>query len=220
MPHWRFYMTLCAGLSVIACATPATTPQGSPQTAPPATPAATPESPPTQGATGRSSVGIRAAAPPRQQAPEAEPTATGEPKALAGMTEAHNQVRKRVGVAPLQWSNELAAYATQWANHLKQRNCALDHRPLRGQFAQKYGENLFLISGAHASASEVVEAWASEAADYNYKKNSCKGMCGHYTQVVWRDTQEVGCALATCGSTEVWVCNYNPPGNFMGKRPY
>ncbi len=136
------------------------------------------------------------------------------------MTAAHNAVRKRVGVPELRWSDDLAVYAEQWATQLKRHNCALEHRPARGKYAQKHGENLFLISGAQASAAEVVNEWAAEAADYNYKKNSCKGVCGHYTQVVWRDSTEVGCALATCGPTEVWVCNYNPPGNFLGKRPY
>ena len=45
-------------------------------------------------------------------------------------------------------------------------------------------------------------------------------MCGHYTQVVWRKSLRVGCGMATCGATEVWVCNYDPAGNWDGERPY
>ena len=66
----------------------------------------------------------------------------------------------------------------------------------------------------------VVETWAAELADYDAKKNRCKGVCGHYTQIVWRKSQRLGCGMASCGDTEVWVCNYDPPGNFLGQRPY
>jgi hypothetical protein len=48
--------------------------------------------------------------------------------------------------------------------------------------------------------------------------------CGHYTQVVWRNTERVGCGYSTCQAQgfnfEVWVCNYDPPGNFIGQAPY
>jgi hypothetical protein len=38
--------------------------------------------------------------------------------------------------------------------------------------------------------------------------------------MVWRDTREVGCAVATDTEREVWVCEYYPPGNVAGFRPY
>ena len=74
----------------------------------------------------------------------------------------------------------------------------------------------------------VVAMWASEAKSYDYATNGCSGVCGHYTQVVWRSTTSVGCAIQRCatgspfgGSTWFFaVCNYVPPGNFVGERPY
>jgi pathogenesis-related protein 1 len=66
----------------------------------------------------------------------------------------------------------------------------------------------------------VVNAWAAESRNYDYRSNCCRGVCGHYTQIVWAGTQEVGCAVARGGRREVWVCNYDPPGNWAGKRPY
>jgi pathogenesis-related protein 1 len=45
-------------------------------------------------------------------------------------------------------------------------------------------------------------------------------MCGHYTQIVWRNTKAVGCAVGGKGAREVWVCDYDPPGNYVGQRPY
>jgi len=45
-------------------------------------------------------------------------------------------------------------------------------------------------------------------------------VCGHYTQIVWRDTKQVGCGVARDNRREIWVCNYDPPGNWVGHRPY
>src|SRR5919202_1513766 len=71
----------------------------------------------------------------------------------------------------------------------------------------------------------VVNAWASEAQYYDYSRNTCASgqQCGHYTQIVWRDTLRVGCAHRTCQSNspfgpgapawDFWVCDYEPPGN-------
>jgi uncharacterized protein YkwD len=130
------------------------------------------------------------------------------------MLTAHNQIRARIGVPPLTWSARLADYAQEWADRLL-RDGKFQHRS-----NPAYGENLFEITGARASSAEVVEAWASEERDYNYRANTCRGMCGHYTQLVWHDTRDVGCAVAASGRREVWVCNYAPHGNWIGQRPY
>ena len=132
------------------------------------------------------------------------------------MVSRHNAVRKGVGVGPITWSDELAGVAQEWANHLM----------ANGQFVHShnpnYGENLYEIQGAPATPNMVVKAWADEVTDYDYKANSCiaSKMCGHYTQIVWATTTQVGCAVAKGGNREVWVCEYNPPGNWVGKRPY
>jgi pathogenesis-related protein 1 len=131
------------------------------------------------------------------------------------MLAAHNRIRSRMNVPALVWSNRLAAYAQQWADSLIARN-EFRHRSQR-----KYGENLFEIRGGSATPAEVIASWAAESRNYDYRSNSCHGVCGHYTQIVWRDTQEVGCAVARGrGRREVWVCNYDPPGNYRGRRPY
>ncbi len=130
------------------------------------------------------------------------------------MLAAHNAVRARMGVAPLVWSDRLAHRAQAWADVLLTRN-QFTHSP-----KSPYGENLFTITGAPATPSQVVEDWASESRDYDYASNTCRKVCGHYTQVIWAATKEVGCAVARGPHREVWVCNYNPPGNWTGKRPY
>jgi pathogenesis-related protein 1 len=130
------------------------------------------------------------------------------------MLDAHNAVRARVGVPPLVWADQLAAVAQGWANHLIATN-AFSHRP-----NNRFGENLYMIAGGTASPANVVGMWADEARGYDIRSNTCSGVCGHYTQIVWRETRAVGCAVVANPYREVWVCNYDPPGNVIGYRPY
>jgi uncharacterized protein YkwD len=141
-------------------------------------------------------------------------TAAEPPFPAKQILAAHNAIRSRVGLPPLRWSDSLAEFAQDWASTLLSRR-HFAHRP-----KSPYGENLFEIQGAAANPREVVADWGSEARDYDYRSNRCHGHCGHYTQIVWRNTRSVGCAVARGRGIEIWVCNYDPPGNFVGQRPY
>jgi uncharacterized protein YkwD len=157
------------------------------------------------------------------------PPSGSESERMVGITEAHNRIRAQVGATPplpdFAWSQDLADIAQSYAEHLS-GSCDLVHS--KGQ----YGENLAFFGGSRATSSEVVDLWAGEKACYTYgtfeRTDSCtsacdsSGGCGHYTQVVWRDTKVVGCGVATCanGQSEIWVCNYDPPGNYVGEAPY
>ena len=130
--------------------------------------------------------------------------------------DAHNGARKAIGLSPFVWSNGLETYARNYANQ-RIGDCRLVHS--RGP----YGENLFWGSGKSWSASEAVKLWISESVNYDYYSNYCKRgtVCGHYTQVVWRNTRMVGCAHVVCRSGAIFIiCNYYPPGNYIGQRPY
>jgi pathogenesis-related protein 1 len=127
---------------------------------------------------------------------------------------AHNAVRARAGLPALVWSNALAQAARRWADALIARD-QFSHSP-----NSPYGENLFEVRGAVSTPREVVQAWASEEKDYDYRSNRCRDTCGHYTQIVWRNTKSLGCAVSRNSRREVWVCNYDPPGNYAGQRPY
>jgi uncharacterized protein YkwD len=130
------------------------------------------------------------------------------------MLAAHNAVRATLSIRPLTWSDALAARAQDWATTLLARGEFIHHPK------SPYGENLFEIDGATASPEQVVEAWAAESRDYDYATNKCRKVCGHYTQIVWAATTKVGCGVARNARREIWVCNYDPPGNYIGKRPY
>ena len=153
---------------------------------------------------------------------------------MRGMLEAHNQARYQHGLSALSWSEPLTAYSQDWANHLASNNaCTMKHRSDAGKDFEEYGENLFwaspqrwtdgFVEPQKVTATEVAKAWADEWVDYNYANNSCRRgkQCGHYTQMVWRDTTHVGCAMTLCPDFgQIWVCSYNPTGNWVGKRPF
>ncbi|WP_020558216.1 CAP domain-containing protein [Thiofilum flexile] len=149
------------------------------------------------------------------------------------MTASHNRVRAQLGLQPLLWSNRLAGYAQEWADHLASTSCTMIHRVEAGRNPANYGENLFWSSPliwedgrreiARVSAARVVRDWAAEVKFYNYAADTCTPgeQCGHYTQLVWRNTRELGCGMAYCPNRgQIWVCSYNPPGNWIGERPY
>lgn len=129
----------------------------------------------------------------------------------------HNKWRRQVGVPDLVWSWELENVARDWAYKLSsQYGCRIRHS------SNSFGENIFWANYP-ATAKKVIDYWASERFYYDYTTNNCKQgkECGHYTQLIWSDTLEVGCARALCdGREEIWVCNYRPAGNIWGKKPY
>ena len=159
-----------------------------------------------------------------------EQRALSHKERFTGMLEAHNKVRAKHNVPPLTWSKKLEDYSMQWAKQLSRGNkCEMYHRPNTTPF----GENLYRSTAIvwtdgkreinPVTIKDVVKAWTDEEKWYNYKRNSCKpGVeCGHYTQAVWKTTTEVGCAMQVCGDkSQTWVCSYNPPGNYVGLRPY
>ena len=134
----------------------------------------------------------------------------------------HNQERAAVGVLPLVWSNELAAGAQTWAENLATTG-EFAHDPNR---PNGVGENIagFNPSMGVSAPGEGQSLWVDE------KKNWHGGVLtpenwyptGHYTQMVWKDTQQVGCATGSGDGHpfSILVCRYSPPGNFMGQAPY
>lgn len=154
-------------------------------------------------------------------AAQAVPAATGSsvpPAQAQAALDFHNAKRHDVGVPPLQWSPQLAAAAQQWANHLAASGCAFDHTP-----NNRYGENLFAGNGTPYTPLDAAKDWYSEISKFHYGVLTSNNWyaAGHYTQMVWRNTTQLGIGQSTCkdGSTII-VAEYDPPGNYIGQAPY
>ncbi|XP_071688666.1 pathogenesis-related protein PRMS-like [Rutidosis leptorrhynchoides] len=131
----------------------------------------------------------------------------------------HNKARLKEGLPPFTYDQKLADFARKYASS-RARDCALQHSD------GPYGENLFWGNAAKSlkwTPKDAVTAWVKEQKYYNRKTNTCKPgkKCGHYTQIMWRDTKKVGCALTNCrGKSTYVVCEYDPPGNYEGLSPF
>jgi pathogenesis-related protein 1 len=134
----------------------------------------------------------------------------------------HNKARANVRVGPLSWSKQLAIYAQEWANHLASARCRMEHRPNSGKWKQEHGENLFIGTAGYYGVADAVKAWVDEKEYYRGGTLNFSNWhaSGHYTQVVWKDTKQLGCAKAECKGNIIIVCNYDPPGNVLGEKPY
>ena len=162
--------------------------------------------------------------------PEFSKSPLSNAERFSGVLQSHNKTRAKHHLPPLKWSNKLANYSQQWADNLGAGSrCIMKHR----SGMPPYGENLYWSSAIvwsngkrktnPVTIRDVVKAWTDEEKWYDYNSNRCQPgqRCGHYTQVVWRNTSEVGCAVKVCNDkSQTWVCSYNPPGNYKGVRPY
>ncbi len=124
---------------------------------------------------------------------------------------AHNEYREKHCASPLTWSDELAEVASAWAEELRDRGCPLAHSD------HESGENLAAGSIGALDAERVVKLWYEEVELYDFADPGFEFETGHFTQLVWTGTRELGCARSSCPDIDLWVCNYAPAGNTLGE---
>ncbi|XP_049887843.1 uncharacterized protein LOC126382127 isoform X2 [Pectinophora gossypiella] len=128
---------------------------------------------------------------------------------------AHNEYRDKHGVPPLKLNKKLSKYAEEWAKTLIKKN-RMEHRD-----QNDYGENIFYAWSSDpnftVSGRDAVDKWYSEIKDHVFGREPTNLGTGHFTQVVWEDTKEVGVGMARSKEGHVYVvANYSPPGNMIG----
>jgi len=135
----------------------------------------------------------------------------------------HNRERDRAGVPRLAWSNRLARDAEAWAQQLAGEGW-LRHASRNENGGA--GENLWMGSAGYYAPETMIAAFLEERRFYrhgtfpNVSRTGNWQDVGHYTQVVWRETREVGCAVARNARDDFLVCRYWPSGNWMGQVPF
>lgn len=134
------------------------------------------------------------------------------PLGMAGFLFGHNRVREEHCAPPLVWSAEVARRAQQWADSLAANGCGFEHSH------GSYGENLALgTAGVDDDPEKIVDLWYRGFTAYDFAGGGFSLRTGHFTQVVWNGTRRLGCGTSTCKGKRIWVCNYDPPGNYRGQ---
>lgn len=123
---------------------------------------------------------------------------------------AHNELRTKHGAPPLRLGVEICAEAQQWAQTLAAEN------QMRSRGYVRYGENIFSIHAERVSGNAPVQAWYAEATLY---RGHYTPETGHFTQIVWATSVELGVGVARSRTNDVYVvANYFPPGNIQNEH--
>jgi Cysteine-rich secretory protein family len=129
------------------------------------------------------------------------------------MLTSQNVKRSSHCAPPFAWSNTLAAAAQHWANVCTRdptNPTGFAHSPANTRPNQ--GENLAWGTG-NFTAESAVELWYKEINHYNFSSPGFSPATGHFTQMVWKNSTQLGCAMAHCSGETFWVCRYSPQGN-------
>ncbi|RZC22658.1 cysteine-rich secretory protein 2-like [Asbolus verrucosus] len=147
----------------------------------------------------------------------------------------HNIFRTRVipkaaNMLKMRWHRGAARAAQKWSDQC----LVLTHDNITGRHIDNYGacgQNIFIASDK-VPWFFAIKTWYLEKDNFTYgSRNNDIHVVGHYTQMVWATTHEVGCGLSKCviksgnaaGKTFYnYICNYCPIGNRPGQlgRPY
>ena len=147
----------------------------------------------------------------------------------------HNDARSEVGVTHLVWSEKLKKDAQKYADYLASKDLFEHSNDLK---KLNQGENLYLSyyfviqendEKYYFDETNYLEDasidWLSEKKDFKYAKigdsRNNFSLIGHYTQMVWSSTTQVGIAYSKSKSGKVYVvARYHPAGNYWGQYPF
>ncbi len=136
------------------------------------------------------------------------------------LLDAQNAERVRLGLRPFTWSAKLAEHARKWAQTLATSDM-FEHSPVGADGGE--GENLWYGTKGDYSPEEMIGFFVDEGKQFKrstFPDVSTTGDwqdVGHYTQIVWKDTREVGCTIASNTVRDFLVCRYAPAGNVVGQ---
>ena len=137
------------------------------------------------------------------------------------MLDEHNMRRRRHNVPDLQYDTDLARTSGEWCRHLATTN-TWEHSD-QTNAVEGYGENLYYSFGMPVDKvpAKAVKVWYDEIELYDFNNPGFSFPTGHFTQVVWRDTTKVGCAVTdpdlNADRKSYACCQYLPPGNWQGE---
>ena len=130
--------------------------------------------------------------------------------------EAHNNYRAKHHVGKLVLNKELCDIAQSYAEELARTgNFAHSNGSFHGD---NMGENLFACYGMKISGKMMTDDWYNEVKQYNFNNPGYISGTGHFTQIVWKGSKQVGFGYAQARDGYYYgVANYYPAGNFIGE---
>jgi len=139
----------------------------------------------------------------------------GQDQFARDLVAAHNRYRAKHNAPPLRWNSGAATAAQRWANHLAKQK-ALQHGDHEGM-----GQNLAMASGKELTGQGATDMWYNEVQRYDFNNPGFASGTGHFTQLVWVETTQVGVGKATNNDGQTYVvANYTPPGNVVGRQNF
>ncbi|HEX8469236.1 MAG TPA: CAP domain-containing protein [Allosphingosinicella sp.] len=133
----------------------------------------------------------------------------------------HNRERSATGARPLLWDRALASAAASYGPQLE-RLGKLAHSPANSRAGQ--GENLWMGTRDAYELEEMAESWAAEKSLFRpgffpaVSRSGAWSDVAHYTQMIWKGTTRVGCAVRKGRKWDFLICRYSPHGNVVGQR--
>ncbi|KZL82981.1 scp-like extracellular protein [Colletotrichum incanum] len=141
--------------------------------------------------------------------PTTEPEWTSEDTFTSAILNSTNFYRNEHNASDVAWNDTLADFATDYLNDMSGDSCDFEHS------GGPYGENL---AKGYPNTTLSIEAWGDERDDYDFDKGEFDEDTGHFTQLVWKNTTDVGCGRKLCNDGQWYlVCEYWPRGNVVGQ---
>ena len=129
---------------------------------------------------------------------------------------AHNKYREKHHVGDLQLSKDLCDIAQKYAETMaRTSNFAHSEAKFNGK---NMGENLFACYGMKITGKMMTDDWYNEVDQYDFNNPGFSDGAGHFTQVIWKGSREVGFGFAQASDGYYYgVANYYPAGNYLGE---
>ena len=162
----------------------------------------------------------------------------------------HNDLRRRLAqgeeanqpaasdMRELVWDEELERIAQRWVDQ-----CTPGHDSIRTKLdSSNVGQNAFQLTTSqqldetalNAGLPAIVQSWYDEVTQTGFSRNNISPFVyhndtGHFTQVVWAETHQIGCASIYYKGGQSYqgqsyqslvVCNYSVAGNGGGGSMY